>query len=125
MNGNPVRLGGPVSGNFNDPVEWVKAVKSLGYSAAYCPVQPGASDELIKSFRSEAKKNNILIAEVGAWNNMMDLKETLRKEAIDKNIKALRLADEIGAGCCVNISGQEEKYGTDHIRETIAKIHLI
>jgi sugar phosphate isomerase/epimerase len=105
LSGNPVRLGGPVSGNFNDPSEWIKAVKSLGYSAAYCPVQPGASAELIKSFRSEAKKNNILIAEVGAWNNMMDLKENLRKDAIDKNIEALQLADEIGAGCCVNISG--------------------
>ena len=56
LNGNPVRLGGPVSGNFNDPAEWIKAVKSLGYSAAYCPVQPGASGELIKSFRSGGKK---------------------------------------------------------------------
>lgn len=40
--GNPVRLGGPVPGNFTDPSAWVKSVKSLRYSAAYCPVQPGA-----------------------------------------------------------------------------------
>ncbi len=31
--------------------------------------------------------------------------ETARKEAVRKNIDALQLADEIGAGCCVNISG--------------------
>ncbi len=101
----PVRIGGPVSGNFTDPAEWVKAVRSLRYSAAYCPVQPGAPGELIKSFRAEAKKSNILIAEVGAWSNTLDLNESTRKEAVKKNIDALQLADEIGASCCVNISG--------------------
>jgi sugar phosphate isomerase/epimerase len=102
---NHVRLGGPVNGTFIDPPEWIKAVKTLGYRAAYCPVQPGAPGELIRAFRTEAKKNDILIAEVGAWNNMMDPNETSRKEAIEKNVKALQLADEIGAACCVNISG--------------------
>ena len=82
--GNPVRLGGPVSGKFEDPVQWVKAVKLLGYGAAYCPVQPGASSELIRYYRAEAKKNNILIAEVGVWNNMLDPDEDARKAAIEK-----------------------------------------
>jgi len=105
MAGNPIRLGGPVAGNYTDPAEWVKSVKLLRYSAAYCSVQPGASIELIRSFRSEAKKNNILIAEVGAWCNTLDPDELKRKEALRKNIDALQLADEIGALCCVNISG--------------------
>jgi sugar phosphate isomerase/epimerase len=102
---NPVRLGGPVPGNYNDPADWVKAVKSLGYTAAYCPVQPGTGPEIIKAFREAAKKNNIIISEVGAWNNTLDLNEQARKEALQKNIDALRLADQIGARCCVNISG--------------------
>lgn len=102
---NPVRIGGPVPGNFTDPAEWSRAVRSLGYSAAYCPVQPGTSVEMIRSFRMEAKKNNILIAEVGAWCNTLDPDELKRKDAIKKNIEALMLADEIGALCCVNISG--------------------
>jgi len=105
MAGNSIRLGGPVPGNFTDPAEWVKSVKSLRYSAAYCPVQPGASGELIKAFRNEAKKSNILIAEVGAWCNTLDPDEIKRKDALRKNIDALQLADEIGACCCVNISG--------------------
>ena len=103
--GNSIRLGGPVQGKFSDPSDWVKAVKSLGYSAGYCPVQPGDPRELIRSYREEAKKSNILIAEVGAWSNMLDPNESARKEAVRKNIEALRLADEIGAACCVNISG--------------------
>lgn len=69
------------------------------------PVQPGAPVELIKSFRAEAKKSNILIAEVGAWSNTMDPNESNRKKAVKINIDALHLADEIGASCCVNISG--------------------
>lgn len=105
MDGSPLRIGGPVPGNYTDPAEWVKAVKSLRYSAAYCPVQPGAPGELIRSFRVEAKKSNIVIAEVGAWNNTLDPKDSSRKEAVKKNIEALQLADEIGANCCVNISG--------------------
>ncbi|MFZ0280470.1 MAG: sugar phosphate isomerase/epimerase [Bacteroidales bacterium] len=103
--GNPVRLGGPVAGKFQDPGEWIKAVRALNYSAAYCPVQPGAPAELIRAYREEAKKSNILIAEVGVWNNLMDPDETVRKENLKKNIDSLKLADEIGAKCCVNISG--------------------
>jgi sugar phosphate isomerase/epimerase len=121
--GNPVRLGGPVPGNFNDPVDWVKAVKSLRYTAAYCPVQPGAPGELIKAFREEAIRNNIIISEVGAWNNTLDPNDNARKDAIKKNIDALHLADEIGARCCVNISGARgEKwdgpYAGNYARET-------
>jgi sugar phosphate isomerase/epimerase len=103
--GYPVRLGGPVPGRFDDPVQWVKAVKSLRYGAAVCPVQLGSPSELIKSFSSEAKRNNILISEVGVWNNVFDPDETARTAAIIKNVISLQLADEIGACCCVNISG--------------------
>ena len=124
---HPIRLGGPVPGNFSDPAAWVKAVKGLGYSAAYCPVQPGATSELIKSFRYEAKKNNILIAEVGAWSNMLSTNESVRKKAIKKNIAALQLADEIGASCCVNISGARGEiwdgpYAMNYAKETFDMI---
>jgi sugar phosphate isomerase/epimerase len=127
LTGNPVRLGGPVSGNFTDPVEWVKAVKSLGYSSAYCPVKPGTSDNLIKSFRAEAKKSNILIAEVGAWSNMLSTDESTRKAAIKQNVDSLQLADEIGAACCVNISGARGEiwdgpYAGNYSKETFEMI---
>jgi sugar phosphate isomerase/epimerase len=103
--GYPVRLGGPVPGSFKDPIEWIKTLNSLGYSAAYCPVQPGAPAELVKSFRTEAGRNDILIAEAGVWNNPLDPDAAKRKDALKKNIDMLHLADEIGAHCCVNISG--------------------
>ena len=125
--GNPVRLGGPVPGKFDDPVLWVKAVQSLRYSAAVCPVSPGATSELIGSFRSEAKKNNILISEVGVWNNMFDPDKAARESAIKKNIISLQLADEIGACCCVNISGAKGEiwdgpYPGNYSKETFDQI---
>ncbi|MCX6303119.1 MAG: sugar phosphate isomerase/epimerase [Bacteroidia bacterium] len=127
ITGYPLRLGGPVQGTFTDPGVWVRAVKSLGYSAAYCPVQPGAPSELIRSLRTEAEKNNVLIAEAGVWNNPLDPDENARKEAIKKNVDTLRLADEIGAHCCVNISGARGEiwdgpYAGNYAKETFDMI---
>jgi sugar phosphate isomerase/epimerase len=125
--GNPVRLGGPVPGKFDDPVQWVKAIKSLRYSAAVCPVQPEAPSEVIRSFSTEAKKNNILISEVGVWNNMLDPDKKASEAAIKKNIISLQLADEIGACCCVNISGAKGEiwdgpYPGNYTKETFDQI---
>ncbi len=72
LQNNLIRLGAPVPGNFKDPAEWAKSVKSHGYSAAYCPVNIGADRETIRAFRDEASKNDIKIAEVVVWNNMLD-----------------------------------------------------
>ena len=102
---NPVRLGGPVPGNFNDPAEWIKVVKALHYTAAYCPLQPGSPADMIRAFRDEANRNKIIISEVGSWCNTLDPEDNRRKAALKLNIDSLNLADEIGARCCVNISG--------------------
>ena len=102
---NCIRLGGPVSGDFKDPQEWVKAVKAKGYSAANCPVSAGADIATIKAFEKAAKDSDIIISEVGAWSNPISKNETERKAAIKKCKDALALADQIGAGCCVNITG--------------------
>jgi sugar phosphate isomerase/epimerase len=102
---NCVRLGGPVFGDLKDPGEWIKAVKAKGYSAAYCPVPVGTDLITIKAFEKAAKDANILISEVGAWSNPISKNEKERKDAIKKCKDSLALADLIGAGCCVNISG--------------------
>ncbi len=101
----PVRLGGPVWGNFDDPAEWIKAIKNKAYSAAYCPVVPGTDEVIVKAFEKSARQANIIISEVGAWSNPISKNEKERKESIQKCKDSLALADLIGAGCCVNISG--------------------
>lgn len=100
-----MRLGGPTFQKNPDPAGWVAELKQLGYRAAYCPVDETADQATIRAFEQAANEADILIAEVGVWNNPLspDMKE--RSRAIDLCIKRLALADEIGARCCVNISG--------------------
>ena len=100
-----VPLGGPVFEKYQDPAGWVAALKMLGYSAAYCPVGADASDDVVKAYEKAAKDANIIIAEVGVWNNPISADERIRKEALEKCRRQLHLADRIGARCCVNIAG--------------------
>jgi len=100
-----MRLGGPVINNTATPEAWVKELKTLGYSAAYCPVNNDASNIVIESYRKAAADANIIIAEVGAWCNPMSRNKEIRDAAIEYIKKQLALADKLGAICCVNISG--------------------
>ncbi len=111
-----IRLGGPVFKKYSNPDEWIKALNELNYKAAYCPVNPGAGSDEIKAYKSAAQKADIIIAEVGAWSNPIDPDDAKSKTALEKCIKSLQLADEIGANCCVNISGSRnaEKWAGPH-----------
>ncbi len=100
-----VRLGGPVFEKYASPDEWIKAVKALGYSAAYCPVGAKTEDNVIQEYKQAASEHDITIAEAGAWSNMIDPDSVKRAAAVDKCKTQLELADKIGARCCVNISG--------------------
>src|ERR1035441_7015681 len=78
--GRAVRLGGPIFQKSDDPRELARAHRRLGYSAAYCPdskVEDAARNrEIVKGFAAE----NVVIAEVGAWKNMMDPDADKRRE---------------------------------------------
>jgi sugar phosphate isomerase/epimerase len=114
-NSNSIRLGGPVYGDFKDPQEWIKAIRAKGYSAAYCPVSTGTDEFTVKAYEKAAREANIIISEVGAWSNPISKDENESKGAIKKCKDSLALADLIGAGCCVNISGSRgEKWDGPH-----------
>jgi len=97
-----MRLGGPV-GHLDDPRKWVAEIKELGYRAAN--VGLGVSDDQADALREAAEANDIVIAEVGAWSNPMSTDADQAKEAFDKCVAGLALADRLGACCCVNITG--------------------
>jgi len=104
-----VRLGGPLFSKYEDPGGWIDSLKRAGYRAAYCPMDTTAASEEIKAFRSAAESADIVISEVGVWVNTISPDEEQRKQAIEKCVAGLRLADEIGARCCVNTSGSRNK----------------
>ena len=103
--GRNLRLGGPVFLKSDDPRELAREHRRLGYSAAYCPVaKPGDSGrlrEIEKAFAAE----NVVIAEVGAWKNMLDPDERARRENVAYVIERMQLAEAVGARCCVDIAG--------------------
>lgn len=94
-----VRLGGPIFLKSDDPAELAKEHRRLGYSAAYCP--NGNPAEIKKAFAKE----DVIIAEVGAWRNMLDPDQAKRRDNLSYVAERLHLADEVGARCCVDIAG--------------------
>ncbi len=117
----PVRLGAPVFTKWETAQEWTAAVKSEGYSAAYCPLTPGVPDNTVAAFENAAREANIVIAEVGTWSNPISPDDTERKKALEKCISGLALADRIGADCCVNISGSRGKEWAGHHKDNLTQ----
>jgi sugar phosphate isomerase/epimerase len=101
----PVRLGGPIFLKSDDPRELAREHRRLGYSAAYCPAATAGQAEFIRAIRDGFAAENVVIAEVGAWKNMLDPDEAVRKTNIGYVVERLALADAVGARCCVDIAG--------------------
>lgn len=100
-----LRLGGPIFLKSDDPVELAKAHRPLGYNAAYCPTLKLAETERIKAVERAFAAENVVIAEVGAWRNMLEADATKRQENLNYVSERLALADAVGARNCVNIAG--------------------
>src|SRR5690242_10995600 len=68
----PVRLGGPIFLKSDDPAELAREHRRLGYSAAYCPTAKSTDADRIRAIAKAFAAENVVIAEVGAWVNMLD-----------------------------------------------------
>jgi len=111
-----IRLGGPIFIDSEDPVALAKEHRRLGYSAAYCPNATVGDADRIRAIRSAFAAENVVIAEVGAWKNMLDPDPAKRAENLKYVTERLALADAIGARCCVDIAGSfnpDVWYGPD------------
>jgi sugar phosphate isomerase/epimerase len=115
--GHTVRLGGPIFLQSTDPAALAREHRRLGYSAAYCPEIATLSDEkLLTEIQRAYAAENVVIAEVGAWKNMLDPDPSKRRENLAYVTERCRLAEAIGARCCVDIAGSynpDSWYGPD------------
>ena len=50
-------------------------------------------------------KENVVIAEVGAWKNLLDVDEAKRRQNFDYVVERMAIAEAVGARCCVDIAG--------------------
>ncbi|HEU0120353.1 MAG TPA: TIM barrel protein [Bryobacteraceae bacterium] len=100
-----VRLGGPVFLKSDDPRELAREHRRLGYSAAYCPAADVQDQARCRAIEDSFRAESVVLAEVGAWKNMLDPDPAARKANLEYVTARLALADAVGARCCVDIAG--------------------
>ena len=100
-----MRFGGFIFKKWNTPEEWAQAAIEAGYSAVYFPVDYRADLKVIDGYKRAAADADLVICEIGVWNNLLDRDPEKRAANMDRAIHQLELADYVGANCCVNISG--------------------
>ena len=103
--GRPIRLGGPIFIKSDDPRELAREHRRLGYSAAYCPEAKVDDAARIREIEKAFAAENVVIAEVGAWVNMLDSNADKRAKNLRYVIERLALAEAVGARCCPDIAG--------------------
>ncbi len=116
-----MRLG--ISTDFGkvDAVEWARTIRAAGCGSVVFPLTYTASEEKIKDYAQAAQEQNLVIAEVGAWCNPISPNLEEREKALKKAKGQLRLADKLGAKCCVNVSGSAGEKWAGAYRENLSK----
>lgn len=87
------------------PEEWAAKHVALGLKSVVFPVDYLAGEEKILAYKKAADEAGLLIAEVGVWRNTLAKDLCERQKWIDYAVNQLKMADRIGARCCVNVVG--------------------
>jgi len=103
--GKAIRLGGPIFLKSDDPRELAREHRRLGYSAAYCPEAKVQDTARVREIEKAFAAENVVIAEVGAWVNMLDPDAGKRAKNMHYVMERLALAEAVGARCCPDIAG--------------------
>ena len=98
-------LGISSSLEHGSPEEWASKHKALGLETVNFPVSYEAGEETFMAYKQAADEAGLSIAEVGVWRNTLAADPEERRQWTDYAINQLRMADEIGAACCVNVVG--------------------
>jgi sugar phosphate isomerase/epimerase len=101
-----IRLGAPIFLNSEDPRELAREHRRLGYSAAYCPrIATLANTPLLEEIGKAFAAENVVLAEVGAWVNMLDPDSEKRRGNLKYVTERLALSEALAVRCCVDIAG--------------------
>ncbi len=100
-----IRLGAPVFVKTDDPAVLAQEHRRLGYGAAYVPAAKAEDSDRCKAIEAAFKEAGVVLAEVGAWKNMLAEDPVERKQNFDYIVERMALAEAVGARCCVTIAG--------------------
>ncbi len=101
----PIRIGAPIFLKNDDPEVLAREHRRLHYTAAQFPPFTTPDANLIAATRKAYAAQNVVIAEVGAWVNILHPDPATRKKNLDYAIDRMRIADEVDARCCVDTAG--------------------
>ena len=91
--------------DHSDPHDWASKHVALGLRSVNFPVTVLDGEEKVMAYKKAADEAGLVIAEVGIWRNTLAADMQERRRWIDYSIEQLRMADAIGARCCVNVVG--------------------
>jgi sugar phosphate isomerase/epimerase len=106
-----IRLGSYIFLKSDDPRALAREDRRLGYRAAYCPWAKVEDTARVREIEAAFASEDVIIAEVGAWRNMLEQDSTKRRANIQYVVDRLALADAVGARCCVDTAGS---FASDH-----------
>ena len=89
----------------NSPQQWADKHTALGLESVVFPVDHTAGKETTDAYAAAAAASGLTVAEVGVWRNMLAADPAERRRWTEYAIGQLKMADRIGAGCCVNVIG--------------------
>lgn len=91
---------------LRDPERYVFLAREMGYTAIYAPkhLSIDRMDE-VREAKRVYQKAGMPVAEVGYWDNLMDTRPEVRRKNRAEMVKRLQLAEELEAGCAVNVTG--------------------
>ena len=98
-------LGISSSLQHSSPEEWAAKHKALGLETVNFPVTCDDGEDVFMAYKKAADEAGLTIAEVGVWRNTLAADSVERQQWIDYAVRQLRMADAIGAICCVNVVG--------------------
>ncbi|HXJ41907.1 MAG TPA: sugar phosphate isomerase/epimerase [Bryobacteraceae bacterium] len=110
--GKPIRLGAPIFLKSDDPEALAREHQRLGYTAAQCPPVTLQETAKIEAIRKAYAARNVVIAECGAWVNILHPDPATRKKNLDYATERMALADAVGARCSVDTAGSLVEKGS-------------
>ena len=106
-------LGGTVTGAYSSPAEWETLLIRSRFRAVTAPFHCRMPRAEIDAYLEILRRHHVCIAEIGVWRNLLDPDPGAAADAMAYAKGQLRLADETGIPCCVNIVGTAGTAGWD------------
>lgn len=101
-----IRFGGPLFGvDTKDPDAVAGACGRLGYGAVYCPDLDPDDERACRDYGEAVRRHGLMVAEAGVWVRLVGPDGEETKRNLEKAIRRMRVAELVGAECCVDIAG--------------------